>query len=62
MVNQGGPSRQNGLIIVYGYRGAITFNQVGPSGAILIVGIGVGGLFMDGGVRYGGLAEGVGDE
>ncbi|MGQ3329018.1 MULTISPECIES: carbohydrate ABC transporter permease [Halorubrum] len=60
--NQGGPSRQNELIIVYGYREAITFNQFGLSAAILIVGIAFVGLFMYAAVRYGGLAEGVGDE
>ena len=60
--NQGGPSRKNELIIVYGYREAISFNQFGLSAAILIVAIAVIGVFMYAAVRYGGLAEGVGDE
>ncbi|EMA62576.1 binding-protein-dependent transporters inner membrane component [Halorubrum lipolyticum DSM 21995] len=60
--NQGGPARQNELIIVYGYREAISFNEFGLSAAILIVAIAVIGLFMYAAVRYGGLAEGVGDE
>jgi len=58
--NQGGPSRQNELIIVYGYREAITFNQFGLSAAILIVGIVFVGLFMYAAVRRGGLAAGGG--
>jgi len=60
--NQGGPARQNELIIVYGYREAISFNEFGLSAAILIVAIAVIGVFMYAAVRYGGLAEGVGDE
>ena len=60
--NQGGPARQNELIIVYGYREAISFNEFGLSAAILIVAIAFVGLFMYVAVRYGGLAEGVGDE
>jgi arabinogalactan oligomer/maltooligosaccharide transport system permease protein len=60
--NQGGPARQNELIIVYGYREAISFNEFGLSAAILIVAIAFVGLFMLVAVRYGGLAEGVGEE
>ncbi len=60
--NQGGPARQNELIIVYGYREAISFNEFGLSAAILIVAIAFIGAFMYFAVRYGGLAEGVGDE
>lgn len=60
--NQGGPARKNELIIVYGYREAISFNEFGLSAAILIVAIAFVGLFMYVAVRYGGLAEGVGDE
>jgi len=60
--NQGGPSRKNELIIVYGYREAIQFNEFGLSAAILIVAIGIIGVFMYAAVRYGGLAEGGGDE
>ncbi|QAU12704.1 sugar ABC transporter permease [Halorubrum sp. BOL3-1] len=59
--NQGGPARQNELIIVYGYREAISFNQFGLSAAILIVAIAFIGVFMYVAVRYGGLAEGVGE-
>ncbi|GAB6879063.1 sugar ABC transporter permease [Halorubrum gandharaense] len=57
--NQGGPSRQNELIIVYGYREAISFNEFGLSAAILIVAIAFIGLFMYVAVKYGRLAEGV---
>ncbi len=57
--NQGGPSRQNELIIVYGYREAISFNEFGLSAAILIVAVAFIGLFMYVAVRYGRLAEGV---
>ena len=59
--NQGGPARQNELIIVYGYREAISFNEFGLSAAILIVAIGFIGLFMFFAVKYGRLAEGVDD-
>ena len=59
--NQGGPSRQNELIIVYGYREAISFNEFGLSAAILIVAIAFIGLFMYVAVRWGRLAEGVDD-
>ncbi len=57
--NQGGPARQNELIIVYGYREAISFNEFGLSAAILIVAIAFIGLFMYVAVRWGRLAEGV---
>ncbi len=60
--NQGGPSRQNELIIVYGYREALNFNEFGLSAAILIVAIGFVGLFMYFAVKYGRLAEGVADK
>ncbi|SFR38307.1 MULTISPECIES: carbohydrate ABC transporter permease [Halorubrum] len=60
--NRGGPARQNELIIVYGYREAISFNEFGLSAAILIVAIAFVGLFMLVAVRYGGLAEGVGEQ
>ncbi|WP_418284396.1 carbohydrate ABC transporter permease [Halorubrum sp. DTA46] len=59
--NQGGPSRQNELIIVYGYREAISFNEFGLSAAILIVAIAFIGAFMYFAVKYGRLAEGVDD-
>jgi len=59
--NRGGPARQNELIIVYGYREAISFNEFGLSAAILIVAIAFIGLFMYFAVKYGGLAEGVGE-
>lgn len=60
--NQGGPSRQNELIIVYGFREALAFQEFGLSAAILIIAIAVVGIFMWLAVRFGGLAEGVGDE
>jgi len=59
--NQGGPARQNELIIVYGYREAINFQQFGLSSAILITAIAVVGVFMWAAVRFGNLAEGVGE-
>lgn len=59
--NQGGPARQNELIIVYGYREAINFQQFGLASAILITAIAVVGLFMLLAVKYGDLAEGVQD-
>ncbi|AUX09026.1 ABC-type sugar transport system, permease component [Halalkaliarchaeum desulfuricum] len=59
--NQGGPARQNELIIVYGYREAITFNEFGLSAAILIIAIAFIGVFMYFAVKYGRLAEGVDD-
>ena len=60
--NQGGPARQNELIIVYGYREALNFNEFGLSAAILIVAIAFVGVFMYFAVKYGRLAEGVADE
>lgn len=60
--NEGGPSRQNELIIVYGFREALSFQEFGLSAAILIVAIAVVGFFMWVAVRFGGLAKGVDDE
>lgn len=57
--NEGGPARQNELIIVYGYREAINFQEFGLSAAILITAIVVIGIFMWIAVRFGNLAEGV---
>jgi arabinogalactan oligomer/maltooligosaccharide transport system permease protein len=60
--NEGGPARQNELIIVYGYREAFNFQRFGLSSAILITAVLFIGMFMWIAVRYGNLAEGVDDE
>ena len=59
--NEGGPARQNELIIVYGYREALAFNEFGLASAILIVAILFIGCFMFIAVKFGRLAEGVAD-
>ena len=61
ILNRGGPSRQNELILVYGYREAIAFDEFALSAAILVVAIIVIGLLMWITVKYGRLAEGVND-
>ncbi|ADD04736.1 ABC-type transport system permease protein (probable substrate sugar) [Natrialba magadii ATCC 43099] len=57
--NAGGPSRQNELLIVYGYREAIELNQYAYASAIMVTAIAFIGLFMWLAVRKGNLAEGV---
>ena len=57
--NRGGPSRQNELILVYGYREAISFQQYGIASAIMVTAIVFIGIFMWVAVKYGNLAEGV---
>ncbi|ADB61526.1 binding-protein-dependent transport systems inner membrane component [Haloterrigena turkmenica DSM 5511] len=57
--NEGGPGRSNELLLVYGYREALTFDNYALSSAIMIVAIGFIGLFMWLAVRKTNLAEGV---
>ncbi|WP_265108020.1 carbohydrate ABC transporter permease [Halosolutus halophilus] len=57
--NQGGPARQNELILVYGFREAIQLNQYAFASAIMVTAIAFIGVFMWIAVKKGGLAEGV---
>lgn len=57
--NRGGPSRSNELILVYGYREAISFQEYGIASAIMVTAIVFIGIFMWIAVKYGNLAEGV---
>ncbi|QLG48172.1 carbohydrate ABC transporter permease [Natrinema halophilum] len=57
--NEGGPGRQNELLLVYGYREALNFGNYGPGSAIMVVAIAFIGLFMWIAVKKTNLAEGV---
>ncbi|WP_222918567.1 sugar ABC transporter permease [Natrinema sp. SYSU A 869] len=57
--NQGGPSRQNELIIVYGFREATELNEYAFGSAIMVTAIAFIGAFMWLAVKKGDLAEGV---
>jgi len=57
--NQGGPARQNELIVVYGYKEAFSFFQYGEGAAISIVAVLFIGAFMWLNVKRGRLADGV---
>lgn len=59
--NQGGPARENELLLVYGYREAIQLDQFGKASAIMVTTIAFIGMFMWLGVKKGQLAQGVGD-
>ncbi|MFC7204555.1 carbohydrate ABC transporter permease [Haloferax namakaokahaiae] len=59
--NQGGPSRTNELLIVYGFREAFRFQKYGEGAAIMIIAVLVIGAFMMLNVWKGRLAEGVED-
>ncbi|WP_458210585.1 carbohydrate ABC transporter permease [Haladaptatus sp. NG-SE-30] len=59
--NQGGPARQNELIVVYGYREAFGFGQYGEGAAISIIAILFIGAFMWLNIKRGRLADGVSD-
>ena len=59
--NQGGPARANELIVVYGYREALSFQQYGRGAAISIVALAFIGAFMWLNVKKGKLADGVND-
>jgi arabinogalactan oligomer/maltooligosaccharide transport system permease protein len=57
--NQGGPSRQNELLLVYGYREATALDEYAFGSAIMVTAIAFIGMFMWLAVRKGDLAEGV---
>ncbi|MHC3379029.1 carbohydrate ABC transporter permease [Haloarcula sp. H-GB5] len=59
--NQGGPARANELIVVYGYREALSFQQYGRGAAISIIALVFIGAFMWLNVKKGKLADGVND-
>ncbi len=59
VLNQGGPSRQNELILVYGYREAIIENQFALASSIMTIAIIVIGMFMVLAVKKTNIAEGV---
>ncbi|RLM96268.1 carbohydrate ABC transporter permease [Haloarcula sp. Atlit-7R] len=59
--NQGGPARANELIVVYGYREALSFQQYGRGAAISIIALAFIGAFMWLNVKKGKLADGVND-
>ncbi|WP_122089903.1 carbohydrate ABC transporter permease [Halalkalicoccus subterraneus] len=59
--NEGGPARQNELIIVYGYREAFSFSEYGEGAAISIIAVVFIGAFMWLNVKRGRLADGVDD-
>ncbi|MFC6826584.1 carbohydrate ABC transporter permease [Halopelagius fulvigenes] len=57
--NEGGPARQNELIVVYGYREALSFSQYGRGAAISLIAVVFIGAFMWLNVKRGRLADGV---
>lgn len=59
--NQGGPARMNELIVVYGYREALSFSEYGRGAAISLIAVVFIGAFMWINVKRGKLADGVGD-
>ncbi|ELZ91973.1 ABC-type sugar transport systems permease component [Haloferax mucosum ATCC BAA-1512] len=59
--NEGGPARQNELIVVYGYREALSFSEYGRGAAISIIALLFIGAFMWLNVKRGRLADGVND-
>jgi len=59
--NQGGPARQNELILVYAYQEAFQFSKYGKGAAISLTAVLFIGVFMWINVRKGRLAEGVDD-
>ncbi|USZ67534.1 sugar ABC transporter permease [Halorussus salilacus] len=59
--NEGGPARQNELVVVYGYREAFSFAEYGQGAAISIVAVVFIGTFMWLNVKRGKLADGVND-
>ncbi|RLM49689.1 carbohydrate ABC transporter permease [Halorubrum sp. Atlit-28R] len=60
--NQGGPARANELIVVYGYREALSFSQYGRGAAISLLAVVFIGAFMWINVKRGKLADGVSDQ
>lgn len=59
--NQGGPARANELIVVYGYREALSFQEYGRGATISIIALVFIGAFMWLNVKKGRLADGVND-
>ncbi|WP_101295008.1 carbohydrate ABC transporter permease [Halegenticoccus soli] len=59
--NEGGPARQNELVVVYGYREAFSFAEYGEGAAISIIAVAFIGAFMWLNVKRGKLADGVSD-
>ncbi|SFS67468.1 carbohydrate ABC transporter permease [Halostagnicola kamekurae] len=57
--NSGGPSRQNELLILYGYREAIELHEYAFASAIMVTAIAFIGMFMWLAVKKGNLAEGI---
>lgn len=60
--NEGGPARQNELVIVYGYREAFSFNRYGEGAAVMLIAVLFIGTFMWINVKKGRLAEGVSEQ
>ena len=60
--NQGGPARQNELIVVYGYKEAFSFGQYGEGAAISLIAVAFIGAFMWLNVKKGQLADGVSEQ
>lgn len=60
--NRGGPSRQNELLILYGYREAFAFDKYGAGAAIMLTAVAFVAMFMIVAVKKGRLAEGVSGE
>jgi arabinogalactan oligomer/maltooligosaccharide transport system permease protein len=60
--NQGGPARANELIVVYGYREALSFSEYGRGAAISLIAVIFIGLFMWVNVKRGRLADGVAEQ
>ena len=60
--NKGGPARANELIVVYGYREALSFGRYGRGAAISLIAIACIGAFMWLNVKRGKLADGVSGE
>jgi len=57
--NEGGPARQNELVVVYGYREAFSFAEYGEGAAISLVAVAFIAAFMWLNVKRGKLADGV---
>ncbi|MBV0924136.1 sugar ABC transporter permease [Halomicroarcula limicola] len=59
--NEGGPARANELLVVYGYREALQFQEYGRGATISIIALIFIGAFMWLNVKKGRLADGVSD-
>ncbi|WP_273838348.1 sugar ABC transporter permease [Halococcus sp. PRR34] len=60
--NQGGPGRANELIVVYGYREALSFSEYGYGAAVSLIAVLFIGAFMWLNVKRGRLADGVAEQ